>query len=110
MVGEGGSRTDGLSVDAAAPHRGGILLRRIDADAERDKPEHAFDLGMNRPGPVALGESKLVHGCAMQAAARRQKRDRLDQVRLASAVGASKHHRSRACEFDLSGAIATEIV
>ena len=67
---------------------------RLDAGAERREAERAFDLGGDRPGAVALGERDLVERRAAQAAAGRQKRDRLDQIGLAGAVRPDQHDRA----------------
>ena len=94
MVGEGGRRTDRLSVDPAGarrrPHRPSGAL---DAGAERREPECAFDFGGNRPGAVAFAERHIIERGTAQAAAGREKRDRLDQIGLAGAVRPDQHDR-----------------
>ena len=69
--------------------------RRLDPGAERRKAERAFEFGRDRPGAVAFGERDLVERRAAQAASRREKRDRLDQVGLAGAVRSDQHGKLR---------------
>ena len=111
VIGEGRRRGDRLSRSTRHLREGADILagRRIDAGAERGEPQHALDLGRHRPGAVALGERQLFHGGAAQAPARRQQRDRLDQIGLAGAVGPGQHHRPGWPKLDLRGVIAAEI-
>ena len=89
VIAERRRRSHRLAVDPAAPAGGGRLsARRIDAGAERRKPQRALDLGGYRPGAVALIVGDIVERGAAQAASRRQKRDRLDAIGLAGAVRA----------------------
>ena len=93
MIAEGGGGTDRLAVDPAAPAgRRAFAAGRVDAGAERGEAERAFDLGGHRPGAVALDIGDVVERGAAQAAAGRQKRDRLDAVGLAGAVRPDQHH------------------
>ncbi len=65
--------------------------RRLDPGAERREAERAFEFGRDRPRAVAFGERDLVERRAAQAASRREKRDRLDQIGLAGAVRSDQH-------------------
>ena len=93
MIAEGGGRAHRLAVDPAAPAGGrGLRGRRVDAGAERGKPERALDLGRYRPGAVALVVGDILQRRAPQAAPRREKRDRLQAIGLAGAVRPHQHH------------------
>jgi hypothetical protein len=110
MVGKSGGGADRVAVDAALPGRRKLLADgRIDAGAERGKPEHALDLGRNSPAAIAFGKGELLDSGAAQAAARRQQRDRLDQVGFAGAIRAGEHHRARGDKLNLRGVIAAEV-
>ena len=86
--------TGSRSMRHSARARRGLRRRRLDAGAERREAERAFDLGRDRPGAVAFGERDLLERGAAQAAARRQKRDRLDQIGLAGAVRPDQHDQA----------------
>ena len=93
MIAERRRRGHRLAVDAAAPAGGSSLeARGIDAGAERGKPKGAFDLGGDRPRAVALIVGDIFESGAAQTAPRRQKRDRLDAIRLSGAVRAYQRH------------------
>ncbi len=109
MIGERRCRCDRLAIDAAFARDDRVLVRgRLDAGAQRRQSQRTFYLRRYCPRTVAFGKSDVFEGCSPQTASRRQKRNRLDQVRLAGAVGADQHYRSRA-RLELGGAVAAEI-
>ena len=74
MIAEGGRRTHRLTVNpAAAAGRAVFIPRRIDAGAERGKPERALDFGGNGPGTVALVVGDILQRGPPQASSRREK-------------------------------------
>ena len=93
VIGEGRGRSrpargrSGICAAIVAPSS----ERPLDAGAERGKPERALDFGGDRPGAVAFAERDLVERGAAQAAARREERNRLDQIGLAGAVRPDQH-------------------
>ena len=93
MIAEGGGRTDRLAVDPAAPAGGGASLPGGSMPVPSvAKPKRALDFGGHRPGAVALVVGDIVERGAAQAAAGRQKRDRLEAIGLAGAVRPDQHH------------------
>ena len=115
MIREGGRRSDGLAVDAAAPRCRAVLAGRcLDAGPEGDETERALDLRRHRPGAaaaivvVAAAMGDVVQRRPAQAAPGPEKRDRLDEVGLAGAVGADQHD-GVTVERDTGGAIAAEV-
>src|SRR3981081_481709 len=93
MIAERRGRVPRLAVDPAAPAWGGRLIAgRVDAGAECCQPERTFDLSGHRPRTIALIISDIVECRAAQAAARRQKRNRLDAIGLSGPVWADQHH------------------
>ena len=94
VIGESGSRSDRFTIDPAfALHQRAVFGRPLDAGAERGEPQRALDLGGHRPGAVALVERHLLERGAAQTAARREKRNGLDQIGLARAVRPIEHDR-----------------
>jgi hypothetical protein len=88
MVGKRRGRAGRLAVNAAltGEHRA-FARRRFNAGAEGGKPERALHLRRHRPGAVAFVEGDLIEGGASQTATGREKRDRLQDIRFACAVG-----------------------
>ena len=109
MIGEGRGRADRLAVDPAAPRGLRALGRRLDPGAERGSAERALDLGRDRPGAVALARCHFLERGAAQAAAGREKRDRLQEIGLARAVRAQQHDGS-ITDLELGAAIGAEIL
>ena len=109
MVGERRCRSRRLAVDAVFADRRRVgVRRRLDAGTERREAERAVDLGRDRPGAVALIESELAHVGAAQPAARREQRDRFEEVRLAGAVRPDQHDEI-AANCDIRRVVAAEI-
>src|SRR5262249_62049472 len=76
VVGESRCRADAFAVDTAFAYVYRFLAgQRIDAGAERRKPQHAFSFGRYGPRAIPFGKSEFFHGGTPQSAARRKQRD-----------------------------------
>ena len=109
MIGKGRGGRHRLAIDAAlaGPHFG-LAQRPLDPGTERGEPERTLDFRRDRPGAVAFRERQVFERRPAQAAARRQQRDRLEQIGFSRAVRAQQHRRP-AVGRNLRGAIAAEI-
>ena len=94
MIGKRRGRADRLTIDPAfALCCRTVLGRSLDPSAERGETKRALDLGSDGPGTVALVERHFLERGAAQTAARREKRNRFDQIGLAGAVWPIEHDR-----------------
>ena len=90
MIGEGRSRAHRLAVNACTPHGARARNRRIDPGAElRPSPSAPSTSAAHRPGAVALARAASSSVARRRPAAGRQKRNRLQEIGLAGAVGPS---------------------
>ena len=78
-----------------AHHAASLGPRR--AGAHRHGAAQAFDAGGDRPAGAGSGAAaaQIAKPGAAQAGARRQQRERFEEIGLAGAVGPGEHHRAR---------------
>ncbi len=94
--------------DAGAANGRFVLRRRVDAGAEPHFAFGAIDRRRHRPGTVTVAGGRVLQCRAAKAAARREIRDRFENVGLARAVLAKKDDRTFA-ESEIGTSIGAEI-